>query len=238
MSGAKYKRVLLKLSGEALEGDLSSGIDPVMLEKTCKQIAEITALGTQVGIVVGGGNLFRGVSKSAKDMNRATADYMGMLATVMNGLAIADQLRRLGLKARVMSSLHIPQVAELFIREKAIAALDAGEVVIFTAGTGNPYFSTDTAAALRAAEIKADIMLKGTKVNGIYDSDPVKNPAAKRFDTITYQEILDKNLKVMDLTAVSICLDSQMPILVFNMKEEGAISAVLCGADKGTTVTV
>ncbi len=238
MSGAKYKRVLLKLSGEALEGELSSGIDPSMLERTCRQIVEITALGTQVGIVVGGGNLFRGVSTSAKDMDRATADYMGMLATVMNGLAIADQLRRLGAKARVMSSLHIPQVAELFIREKAIAALNAGEVVIFTAGTGNPYFSTDTAAALRAAEIKADIMFKGTKVDGIYDSDPVKNPAAKRFATITYKEILEKNLKVMDLTAVSLCMDSKMPISVFNMKEDGAIKDVLCGKDKGTTVTV
>lgn len=238
MTTAKYKRVLLKLSGEALAGEQGSGILPAVLEASCRQIKDILDSGTQVALVVGGGNMFRGVGDSAKQMDRTTADQIGMLATVMNGLALKDQLQRLGVTAKVMSALFMPEVAEPFVRDNADAYLNAGQVVIFTAGTGNPYFSTDTCAALRAAQIKADLLLKGTKVDGIYDSDPVKNPAAKRYDHITYQQILDQKLGVMDLTAIMMCQTSNTKIQVFNMTTPGAIHDVLMGADIGTLVTV
>ncbi len=232
-----YQRVLLKLSGEALEGERSSGLDPEVLAKVCEEIREVVHLGIQLAIVVGGGNIFRGVQASARAMERATADYMGMLATVINALALQDQLQRLGVACCVQSALNMQQIAEPFIRQRALSALDDGTVVIFAAGTGNPYFSTDTAAALRASEVRADVFLRATKVDGVYSDDPVKVPNARRFEKLTYQQVLDMQLRVMDLTAISLCMENKLPIVVFSMKTPGNILAVLKGEQSGTVIS-
>lgn len=236
MAEAGYKRVLLKLSGEALEGERGSGIDPEVLQGVCEEIRELTRRGVELGLVVGGGNLFRGVSESAAAMERATADAMGMLATVINALALQDCLERLGVACRVQSALDMPQIAEPFVRPVARRYLEQGLVVIFAAGTGNPYFSTDTAAALRAAEIRADVMLKATKVDGVYDADPVKHPGATRFATLSYDEVLARQLKVMDLTAVSLCQESRLPIIVLSMQQRGSMLRAVSGERIGTLV--
>jgi uridylate kinase len=232
-----YRRVLLKLSGEALMGEQQFGIDPAVATKIAKEIAEIQGLGIQTGIVIGGGNLFRGLAASARGMDRATADYMGMLATVINALALQDALEQNGVPTRVVTAIEMRAVAEPFIRRKAIRHLEKGRVVVFGAGTGNPYFSTDTAAALRAMEIKADVIMKGTKVDGIYDADPMLQPSATRFDRISYLEVLDKGLKVMDATAISLCMDNHLPIVVFNLKTPGNIKRAIAGEPIGSLVT-
>src|SRR5688500_3328346 len=207
-----YKRILLKLSGEALMGEQQFGIDPAVTSSIAADISEIQALGVEVGIVIGGGNIFRGVAASAKGMDRATGDYMGMLATVINGLAMQDALEQQGVLTRVVTAIEMRAVAEPFIRRRAIRHLEKGRVVIFAAGTGNPYFTTDTAAALRAMEMKADVILKGTKVDGIYSADPVTNPDATKYDRISYLRVLEQGLKVMDATAISLCMDNRLPI--------------------------
>lgn len=234
--GYKYRRVLLKLSGEALMGDGGYGIDPKVIDDLATQIGEIVNDGVQVAITVGGGNIFRGVAGSANGMDRAQADYIGMLATVMNALALQDGLERSGVPSRVMSAIEMHQVAETYIRLRAIRHMEKGRVVIFAAGTGNPYFTTDTTAALRACEINAECMMKATKVDGIYDSDPAKNPDAKKFDEISYLDVLTKELNVMDAAAISLCKDNEMPLLVFDMTTPGNISRVLKGENVGTLV--
>lgn len=234
--GYKYRRVLLKLSGEALMGDGGYGIDPKVIDDLATQIGEIVNDGVQVAITVGGGNIFRGVAGSANGMDRAQADYIGMLATVMNALALQDGLERSGVPSRVMSAIEMHQVAETYIRLRAIRHMEKGRVVIFAAGTGNPYFTTDTTAALRACEINAECMMKATKVDGIYDSDPAKNPDAKKFDEISYLDVLTKELDVMDAAAISLCKDNEMPLLVFDMTTPGNISRVLKGENVGTLV--
>jgi len=232
----KYRRVLIKLSGEAL-GDVSgSGINPEAIHGMARQIREVREMGVDVVIVVGGGNIFRGLQGSEKGIERATGDYMGMLGTVINALALQDALEKQGVPTRVQSAIAMSQVAEPFIRRRAVRHLEKGRVVIFGGGTGNPYFSTDTTAALRAAEVGADVILKATKVDGVYDSDPKKNPNAKRFDQISYLEALQKQLKVMDSTAFSLCLDNKMPIIVFNMFEDGNLTRVVRGEKVGTLV--
>jgi uridylate kinase len=232
----KYRRVLIKLSGEAL-GDVSgAGINPEAIHEMARQIREVREMGVDVVIVVGGGNIFRGLQGSEKGIERATGDYMGMLGTVINALALQDALEKQGVATRVQSAIAMSQVAEPFIRRRAVRHLEKGRVVIFGGGTGNPYFSTDTTAALRAAEVGADVILKATKVDGVYDSDPKKNPAAKRFDRITYLEALQKQLKVMDSTAFSLCLDNKMPIIVFNMFEQDNLARVVRGENVGTLV--
>src|SRR5574343_746648 len=231
-----YKRILLKLSGEALMGDDSYGINRNTIEQIVSQIKEVVDLGVQVGIVIGGGNIFRGVAPAAAGMDRATADYMGMMATVMNALALQDAMRHVGLKARVQSALTIEQVAEPYIRGKAIRYLEEGRVVIFGAGTGNPFFTTDTAAALRGMEMGADIVLKATKVDGIYTADPNKDPSATRYDKISFNEAISKNLAVMDATAFALCRDQKLPINVFSIFKSGALKRVVCGEDEGTLV--
>ena len=233
----KYKRILLKLSGEALGGEAGQGICPEVLADMAQQIKEVRALGVEVVIVVGGGNIFRGLSGSERGIERATGDYMGMLATVINALALQDALEKKGVATRVQSAITMAQVAEPFIRRRAVRHLEKGRVVIFGGGTGNPFFSTDTAAALRAAELGVDVILKATKVDGIYDSDPKKNPAAKRFATITYMEALQKQLKVMDSAAFSLCMDNQMPIIVFDLFKPHNIKRVVLGEKVGTLVT-
>lgn len=234
-----YKRVLLKLSGEALMGAQSYGIDTNVAEAVGREIKAVHALGCEVAIVVGGGNIFRGVSKSAGNMDRSSADYIGMLATVMNAVVLQDALEKLDVYTRVLSAIDIPQLAESFIRRRAIRHLEKKRVVIFAAGTGNPFFTTDSAAALRALEIKADIILKGTKVDGIYTADPILHPDATRFETITYQEVLEKQLRVMDASSISLCMDNNLPIMVFNMREAGNIIKAVQGDLKiGTLVTV
>ena len=232
----KYKRILLKLSGEALGGEAGQGICPEVLADMAQQIKEVRALGVEVVIVVGGGNIFRGLSGSERGIERATGDYMGMLATVINALALQDALEKKGVATRVQSAITMAQVAEPFIRRRAVRHLEKGRVVIFGGGTGNPFFSTDTAAALRAAELGVDVILKATKVDGIYDSDPKKNPAAKRFATITYMEALQKQLKVMDSAAFSLCMDNQMPIIVFDLFKPHNIKRVVLGEKVGTLV--
>ena len=232
--GYKYHRVLLKLSGEALMGDNGYGIDPKVIDDLAEQIKHIVEDGVQVAITVGGGNIFRGVAGSANGMDRAQADYIGMLATVMNALALQDGLERHGVSSRVQSAIEMHQVAETYIRLRAIRHMEKGRVVIFAAGTGNPYFTTDTTAALRACEINADCMMKATKVDGIYDSDPAKNPEAKKFDKISYLEVLTKELQVMDAAAISLCKDNEMPLLVFDMTTPGNISKILKGEPVGT----
>ncbi|SNT25945.1 uridylate kinase [Granulicella rosea] len=231
-----YKRVLLKLSGEALAAGKGFGIDAIFIHKIAEEIAAVHALGCEIGIVVGGGNFFRGVAQQAIDMDRVAADHMGMLSTVINAIALQDAIEKRGLFCRVMSAIEMHQVAEPYIRRKAVRHLEKNRVVIFAAGTGNPYFSTDTAASLRAMEIKADILLKATSVDGIYTADPKKDPAATKFDTITYDEILRRNLKVMDTSAVSLCRDNNMPMMVFSMREQGNITRVVAGEQLGSLV--
>ncbi len=224
-----FKRILLKLSGEALMGDQNYGIDTKIAESVAKEIKAVHDLGVEVAVVVGGGNIFRGVSKSAGNMDRAAADYIGMLATVMNAVVLQDALEKLNVFTRVLSAIDIPQLAEPFIRRRAVRHLEKMRVVIFAAGTGNPYFTTDSAAALRACEIKAEVIFKATKVDGIYSDDPMTNPDATRFERISYKEVLEKRLKVMDSSAISLCMDNNLPIMVFNMKEDGNIIKAVNG---------
>jgi uridylate kinase len=231
-----FKRVLLKLSGEALLGEKAFGIDRDFTDYLAREIKQIHGLGVQVTAVVGGGNIFRGVSDNAQGMDRVSADHMGMLATVINGIALQDALERVGVITRVLSAIEMREVAEPFIRRRAMRHLEKGRVVIFAGGTGNPYFSTDTAAALRAMEIKAEIILKGTKVDGIYDADPVKNPKARMFDRVTYLDVLKKGLKVMDTTAISLCMDNRLPIIVYNLKSKGSLKRIVTGHKVGTLV--
>lgn len=232
-----FQRVLLKLSGEALMGDSGNGgIDPAVLEMLASQIKPVVEAGVQVAVVVGGGNIFRGLAAASAGMDRAQADYMGMLATVMNSLALQDSLERHGVFTRVMSAIEMQAVAEPYIRRRAIRHIEKGRVVIFAAGTGNPYFTTDTTAALRALEIGADCIMKATKVDGVYDADPKKNPRAVKFDELAYIDVLNRGLQVMDSTAISLCMDNDLPILVFNMETEGNIERALMGEQVGTIV--
>ena len=236
MTGYRYKRVLLKLSGEALMGDAGYGIDPRILDFLSAQIKQVVAGGVEVAIVVGGGNIFRGVAASAKGMDRAQADYIGMLATVMNALALQDTLESHGVFTRVMSAIEMKDVAEPYIRRRAIRHLEKGRTVIFAAGTGNPYFTTDTTAALRALEIHAECIMKATKVDGVYDADPMQVPDARKFDELAYIDVLNLGLKVMDNTAISLAMDNDLPIIVCNMEKEGNITAALLGESVGTSV--
>jgi uridylate kinase len=231
-----YKRILLKLSGEALLGDRTFGIDRDFLDFLAAEIREIHDLGTEIATVVGGGNIFRGVSDSAHGMDRVSADHMGMLATVINGLALQDALERASVFTRVLSAIEMREVAEPFIRRRAIRHMEKMRLVIFASGTGNPYFSTDTAAALRAMEVKAEIILKGTKVDGIYDADPVIRPEATKFERLTYFEVLQKGLKVMDTTAISLCMENRLPIIVFDLKQKGNLRRIVMGEKVGTIV--
>jgi uridylate kinase len=227
----------LKLSGEALMGDAPYGIDPAVATRIAQDIAEIQSLGVQTAVVIGGGNIFRGLAASARGMDRSTGDYMGMLATVINALALQDALEKNGVPTRVLTAIEMRAVAEPFIRRRAVRHLEKGRVVVFAAGTGNPYFTTDTAAALRAMEMKAEVILKATKVDGIYTADPVKHPDATRYDRISYLQVLQERLQVMDATAISLCMDNKLPILVFNMKTQGNIRRVVMGEAVGTVVT-
>jgi uridylate kinase len=238
MSDPAFQRVLLKLSGEALMGEQPFGIDPAITTQIAKEIGEIQQLGVQTGVVIGGGNLFRGLAASARGMDRATADYMGMLATVINALALQDALEHTGVTTRVATAIEMRAVAEPFIRRRAVRHLEKGRVVVFAAGTGNPYFTTDTAAALRAMEMKADVILKGTKVDGIYTADPMLDPTARRYESISYLEVLERGLKVMDATAVSLCMDNKLPIIVFNLRQPANLRRVIMGEPVGTTVMV
>ncbi len=236
MAEPAYRRVLLKLSGEALMGDQGFGIDPQVTDQIAREVGEIQGLGVQVGIVIGGGNIFRGLAASARGMDRSTADYMGMLATVINALALQDALERQGVVTRLATAIEMRAVAEPFIRRRAIRHLEKGRVVVFAAGTGNPYFTTDTAAALRAMEIKAEVILKGTKVDGIYTADPVLDPSARRLDRVSYLEVLDQGLKVMDATAISLCMDNHLPIIVFSLRTPGNLRRVVLGEPVGSLV--
>jgi uridylate kinase len=231
-----YKRILLKLSGEALMGDDSYGINREVIERIVKEIGEVVALGVQVAIVIGGGNIFRGVAPAAAGMDRATADYMGMLATVMNAMALQDAMTRHDVECRVQSALNLEQVAEPFIRGKALRYLEDGMVVIFGAGTGNPFFTTDTAAALRGVEMGANVVIKATKVDGVYTADPKKDPAATRYQKLDFNEAIARDLKVMDATALTLCRDQKLPIIVFNIFKHGALKRVVMGEDEGTLV--
>ncbi|MEE9548092.1 MAG: UMP kinase [Nitrosomonadaceae bacterium] len=232
-----YKRILLKLSGEALMGDDDYGINPTVIERVVSEIAEVTRLDVEVAIVIGGGNIFRGMTSSASDkVDRTTADYMGMLATIMNALALQDAIRHSGLESRVQSALRIDQVAEPYIRGKAMRYLKEGKVVIFAAGTGNPFFTTDTAAALRGLEMNVDIVLKGTKVDGVYSNDPKTDPDAKRYRNLSFDEAITKNLKVMDATALTLCRDQKLPLSVFSIIKAGALKRVVTGKDEGTLI--
>ena len=232
----KYKRVLLKLSGEALQGSGQFGINSDVIEYVSEEIRTLYSLGVETAIVIGGGNIFRGVSSSSKGMDRSTADYMGMLATVINALALQDFLERKGLPTRIQTALEIKQVAEPFIKRKAIRHLEKGRIVIFASGTGNPFFTTDTAATLRALQMGADIIMKATKVDGIYDKDPVKNKDASKFSELTYMEILKKGLKIMDATSISLCMEENIPIVVFDLFEKGSVERVIRGEKVGTIV--
>ncbi len=238
MVAAKFRRVLLKLSGEALMGEDAYGINPRMLGVIVAEIKTVTDLGIELGVVIGGGNIFRGVAGTATGMDRATADYMGMLATVMNAMALSDAMRKAGINARVQSALHIEQVVEPYIRGKAIRYLEEGKVVIFGAGTGNPFFTTDTAAALRGSEIGAEMVLKATKVDGIYTADPNKDPSATRFARISFDEAISRNLAIMDATAFALCRDQKLPINVFSIFKTGALKRVVMGEEEGTLVFV
>ena len=232
-----YRRVLLKLSGEALLGDRQYGVDPAFCAFIARQVAEVHRLGVQVGIVVGGGNIFRGMAAAAKGMDRATGDYIGMLATVMNGLALQDALEKAGIPTRVMSAIAMNEVAEPYIRRRAVRHLEKGRVAIFVAGTGNPYFTTDTAAALRAVEINAEVLLKATKVDGVYDSDPMTNPRAQRYARLNYADLLRDQLRVMDAAAVSLCMENGLPIVVFDLNQPDNITRVAAGDPVGTLIT-
>lgn len=236
MPKIRYKRIMLKISGEALMGDKGYGIDPVVINTIANEIKEVYKLGIQIAVVIGGGNIFRGIAASAKGMERASADYMGMLATVLNGLALQDALEKRRVLTRVQTAIEMRELAEPYIRRRAIRHLEKKRVVIFAAGTGNPYFTTDTAASLRAMEIGAEVILKGTKVNGVYDSDPMKNKNAKKFDKLNYLDVLQKGLKVMDATAISLCMDNSLPIIVFNLKKSGNIKRIVLGEKIGTIV--
>ena len=236
MSDYKYKRVLLKLSGEALMGSRSFGIDPDIPQRIADELKPAYEAGVQIGVVISGGNIFRGISGAAAGMDRAQGDNMGMLATVINSLALQDTFEHNGMECRVMSAIEMHQVSETYIRRRAIRHLEKGIIPIFAAGTGNPFFTTDTAAALRACEINAEVLMKATKVDGIYDSDPVKNPDAVKFDTISYREVLKRNLNVMDSTATALCQDNHMPIMVFNLDGDGIFDRALRGEDVGSTV--
>jgi len=238
MAKAKYNRILLKLSGEALMGQDAFGVNPEIVTKIVKEIKVAKELGIEVAVVIGGGNIFRGVALGAAGMDRATADYMGMLATVMNALALQDAMKHEGVVSRVQSAINIDQVVEPYIRGKAIKYLEDKRIVIFAAGTGNPFFTTDTAAALRAMEINAEIMIKATKVDGIYSEDPVKNPDAKRYKTITFDNAIQKNLKVMDATAFTLCRDQKLPIGVIDIFKENALKNILIGSEEGTLVNI
>ena len=234
----KYKRILLKLSGEALMGDDAYGINRQTIEGIVREIATVVRMGVEIGAVIGGGNIFRGVAPGAAGMDRATADYMGMLATVMNALALQDAMRHAGIASRVQSALNIEQVVEPYIRGKAIRYLEEGKIVIFAAGTGNPFFTTDTAAALRGSEMGAEIVLKATKVDGVYTADPRKDPSAKRYNRISFDEAIHQNLKVMDATALTLCRDQKLPINVFSIFKAGALQRVVAGEDEGTLVHI
>ena len=238
MANPVYKRVLLKLSGEALMGDDQFGINHSSIEHMVKDVIEAAQLGVEIAIVIGGGNIFRGVAPGAKGMDRATADYMGMLATVINALALADSLDQAGITTRVMSAISIEQVVESYVRPKALQYLEEGKVVVFAAGTGNPFFTTDTAAALRGAEIGAELVLKATKVDGVYTADPMKDPTATRYSNITFDEAIEKHLEVMDAAAFALCRDQKLPIKVFSILKQGALKRVLMGEDEGTLVHV
>ena len=234
----KYKRILLKLSGEALLGNERNGdpFNPTIIEQYAKEIKELVALGVEVAIVIGGGNIYRGMNEADSGIERAHGDYMGMLATVINAMAIQAMLEKIGVYTRLQSAINMDQVAEPYIRRKALRHLEKGRVVIFGAGTGNPYFTTDTAGSLRAIEMKADVILKGTRVDGIYDTDPEKNPNAKKFETIGFQECISKNLKVMDMTAFTLCMENKLPIIVFDMNKEGNLIKIVKGESVGTLV--
>ncbi len=232
----KYKRVMLKLSGEALMGSKPYGIDPAVVDEVAREIKEVAAGGVEVSVVIGGGNIYRGVAASAGGMERSSADYMGMLATVLNALALQNSLDKMGLPTRVLSAIEMKELAEPYIRRRALRHLEKKRVVIFAAGTGNPYFTTDTAAALRAMEIGAEVILKATKVDGVYSADPVKHKDATKFDELSYLEVLQKGLKVMDATAISLCMDNGLPIIVFNLKRPGNIKKVVSGRKVGTIV--
>lgn len=233
---AAYKRVLLKLSGEALMGEDSYGINRQTIERMVAEVAEVSASGVELAVVIGGGNIFRGIAPGAAGMDRATADYMGMMATVMNALALQDAFRRFGVEARVQSALNIEQIVEPYIRPKAIRYLEEGKIVIFAAGTGNPFFTTDTAAALRGSEIGAEVVLKATKVDGIYTADPNKDPAAIRYEKISFNEAISRNLEVMDATAFALCRDQKLPIRVFSINKPGALHRAVAGENEGTLV--
>jgi uridylate kinase len=231
-----YKRILLKLSGESLVGDNNFGIDPSMVNRYAREIKSVVDLGVEVAIVIGGGNIYRGMNESETGIERAHGDYMGMLATVINGMAIQAMLEKQGMYTRLLSAIKMEQVAEPYIRRRAIRHLEKKRVVIFGAGTGNPYFTTDTAGSLRAIEIEADVILKGTRVNGIYSADPEKDPTAVKYDNITFRECIDKNLKIMDMTAFTLCMENKLPIIVFDMNAEGTLKRLVCGEKVGTLV--
>lgn len=232
----KFKRILLKVSGEILIGKQGFGIDSAALDRICHQVREVHQMGVEIGLVVGGGNIFRGLPASKGGMERASADYMGMLATLINALALQDVLEKMGVFTRVMTALHMDQAAEPFIRRRAIRHMEKGRVIVLAAGTGNPYFTTDTAAALRAIELNADVLLKGTKVNGVYEIDPNIEPNAKKFETLTYLDVLSRELKVMDATAISLCMDNKLPIIVFNLMEDENLGRIVQGEKIGTLV--
>jgi len=236
MSDAKYQRVLLKVSGEVLAGEQGYGIEPKMLDTIAEEIKEIVSMGVETAVVIGGGNIFRGIAGSAAGMERTSADYMGMLATVLNALALQNILEKKGVFTRVQSAIEMKELAEGYIRRKAIRHLEKKRVVIFAAGTGNPYFSTDTAAVLRAMEIGAEVILKGTKVDGVFDRDPMKDPTARKFSELTFFEVIEKGLKIMDSTAVTLCMDNNLPLIVFNVKEKENIRKVLTGERVGTLI--
>ena len=231
-----YQRILLKLSGEALAGDLGYGINPEVVRFIAEEIQGVHALGLQIAVVIGGGNIFRGVAASAMGMDRSSADYMGMLATVINGLALQDSLEKLGIDTRVQTAIEMREIAEPFIRRRALRHLEKGRVVLFVGGTGNPYFSTDTAAALRAMEIGAEVVFKATRVDGVYTADPEKDPTATKFEELSYIDVLSKQLKVMDSTAISLCMDNRFPIIVFNLLEKGRLKGLVLGEKTGTIV--
>lgn len=237
MSERKYKRILLKLSGEVLMGEKEYGVDSAVITTIAAEISEVHRLGVETAVVIGGGNIFRGVSAAAKGMDRATADYVGMLATVINALMLQGALEKNGVSTRVMSAIEMKELAEPYIRRRAVRHLEKDRLIIFAAGTGNPYFTTDTAASLRAMEINADIILKGTKVDGVYDRDPVKDPAAQKYESLKYIDVLKNGLKVMDATAISLCMDNNLPILVFNIKGNGNLLKVVMGEPIGTVVS-
>jgi uridylate kinase len=236
MTKPRYKRILLKISGEILTGDRGYGIDPEIIRQIAQEIKEVVSLGVEIAIVIGGGNIFRGVAASSKGMDRATADYMGMLATVLNGLAFQDALEKMEVHTRLQTAIEMRQIAEPYIRRRAIRHLEKGRVVIFAAGTGNPFFTTDTTASLRAMEIGAEVILKATKVDGIYSLDPVLHPEAEKYEELTYLDVLKRQIKVMDATAISLCMDHKIPIIVFSLKERGNIQRVVLGEKVGTEV--